>query len=124
MAANGLFPFICCYRKPLTSQIPKLERGRLRTRCCSTLQESHCSALLCTMLLLGPDRDLPALCIQIFADAPESCPVSPTASVFTAPTRQSKKQSRQSRPLAVYNPQALDIQKGRKCVHTQMYVGQ
>ncbi|XP_031132915.1 rho GTPase-activating protein 10 isoform X3 [Sander lucioperca] len=47
---------------------------------------------------------------KIFADAPESCPFSPAAPVFSAPTRQSKKQSRQNRPLAVYNPQALDIQ--------------
>ncbi|XP_039657590.1 rho GTPase-activating protein 10 isoform X2 [Perca fluviatilis] len=47
---------------------------------------------------------------KIFADAPESCPFSPAAPVFSAPTRQSKKQNRQNRPLAVYNPQALDIQ--------------
>ncbi|XP_029289393.1 rho GTPase-activating protein 10 isoform X2 [Cottoperca gobio] len=47
---------------------------------------------------------------KIFADAPESCPLSPAGPVFSAPTRQSKKLSRQSRPLAVYNPQALDIQ--------------
>lgn len=55
-----------------------------------------------------------ALCIQIFADAPESCPLSPAAPVSSsAPTRQSKKQSRQNRPLAVYNPQAVDIQNGK-----------
>ncbi|KAM3624096.1 uncharacterized protein V6R79_018857 [Siganus canaliculatus] len=48
--------------------------------------------------------------VKIFADAPESCPLSPDAPVFSAPTRQSKKMSRQNRPLAVYNPQALDIQ--------------
>uniref|UniRef100_A0A3Q3FY20 Rho GTPase-activating protein 10 n=1 Tax=Labrus bergylta TaxID=56723 RepID=A0A3Q3FY20_9LABR len=47
---------------------------------------------------------------KIFADAPESCPLSPAAPMFTAPTRQSKKLSRQNRPLAVYNPQALDMQ--------------
>ncbi|TNN89548.1 Rho GTPase-activating protein 10 [Liparis tanakae] len=48
---------------------------------------------------------------KIFADAPESCPLSPAAPVFSAPTRQSKKSlNRQNRPLAVYNPQALDIQ--------------
>ncbi|XP_071360142.1 rho GTPase-activating protein 10 isoform X2 [Trachinotus anak] len=47
---------------------------------------------------------------KIFADAPESCPLSLAAPVFSAPTRQSKKLSRQNRPLAVYNPQALDIQ--------------
>uniref|UniRef100_A0A3B4Z716 Rho GTPase activating protein 10 n=1 Tax=Stegastes partitus TaxID=144197 RepID=A0A3B4Z716_9TELE len=47
---------------------------------------------------------------KIFADAPESCPLSPAAPVFSAPTRQSKKLGRQNRPLAVYNPQALDIQ--------------
>uniref|UniRef100_A0AAY4A343 Rho GTPase-activating protein 10 n=1 Tax=Denticeps clupeoides TaxID=299321 RepID=A0AAY4A343_9TELE len=46
---------------------------------------------------------------KIFGDAPSlpSC-----ASPFSAPTRQSKKLSRQSRPLAVYNPQVLDIQTG------------
>ncbi|XP_010773848.1 rho GTPase-activating protein 10 [Notothenia coriiceps] len=47
---------------------------------------------------------------KIFTDAPESCPLSPAAPELSAPTRQSKKLSRQSRPLAVYNPQALDIQ--------------
>nr|XP_057902019.1 rho GTPase-activating protein 10 isoform X3 [Doryrhamphus excisus] len=47
---------------------------------------------------------------KIFADAPDSCLLSPTAPVFCAPTRQSKKLNRQNRPLAVYNPQALDIQ--------------
>ncbi|XP_058497082.1 rho GTPase-activating protein 10 [Solea solea] len=47
---------------------------------------------------------------KIFADAPESCPLSPAGPVFSAPTRQSKKLNRQNRPLAVYNPQALDIQ--------------
>lgn len=58
-------------------------------------------------------RDSFALCIQIFADAPELCPLSPAAPVSSsAPTRLSKKQSRQNRPLAVYNPQALDIQNG------------
>uniref|UniRef100_A0AAQ4RJG8 Rho GTPase activating protein 10 n=1 Tax=Gasterosteus aculeatus aculeatus TaxID=481459 RepID=A0AAQ4RJG8_GASAC len=46
---------------------------------------------------------------KIFTDAPESCPPSPPAQIASAPTRQSKKQSRQNRPLAVYNPQALDI---------------
>ncbi|XP_057699205.1 rho GTPase-activating protein 10 [Corythoichthys intestinalis] len=47
---------------------------------------------------------------KIFTDAPESCLLSPAASVFSAPARQSKKLNRQSRPLAVYNPQVLDIQ--------------
>ncbi|CAL8330322.1 unnamed protein product [Merluccius merluccius] len=48
---------------------------------------------------------------KIFAEAPESCP--PLAGpVLLAPTRQSKKQIRQSRPLAVYNPEALDMQSG------------
>ncbi|XP_061626926.1 rho GTPase-activating protein 10 isoform X2 [Phyllopteryx taeniolatus] len=47
---------------------------------------------------------------KIFTDAPESCPLSPAAPVFSAPTRQSKKLNRQSRPLAVYNPQVMDIQ--------------
>ncbi|TTD47738.1 Rho GTPase-activating protein 10 [Bagarius yarrelli] len=43
---------------------------------------------------------------KIFGDAPSACPSS-SLSPLTAPTRQSKKQARQSRPLAVYNP--LDI---------------
>ncbi|KAK2817200.1 hypothetical protein Q5P01_025391 [Channa striata] len=47
---------------------------------------------------------------KIFADAPESCPLSPDDPVPSAPTRQSKRLSRQNRPLAVYNPQSLDIQ--------------
>ncbi|XP_028833328.1 rho GTPase-activating protein 10 isoform X2 [Denticeps clupeoides] len=49
---------------------------------------------------------------KIFGDAPSlpSC-----ASPFSAPTRQSKKLSRQSRPLAVYNPQVLDIQTVSGC---------
>ncbi|XP_022540166.2 rho GTPase-activating protein 10 isoform X1 [Astyanax mexicanus] len=44
---------------------------------------------------------------KIFGDAPSTCPASAISPL--APTRQSKKQSRQSRPLAVYNPQVLDI---------------
>uniref|UniRef100_A0A3P8UK49 Rho GTPase-activating protein 10 n=1 Tax=Cynoglossus semilaevis TaxID=244447 RepID=A0A3P8UK49_CYNSE len=47
---------------------------------------------------------------KIFADPPDSCSTPPAAPVFSAPTRQSKKVSRQNRPLAVYNPQSLDIQ--------------
>ncbi|XP_051939610.1 rho GTPase-activating protein 10 isoform X2 [Hippocampus zosterae] len=47
---------------------------------------------------------------KIFTDAPESCPLSTAAPSFSAPTRQSKKMNRQSRPLAVYNPQVMDIQ--------------
>ncbi|XP_061778866.1 rho GTPase-activating protein 10 isoform X2 [Nerophis lumbriciformis] len=47
---------------------------------------------------------------KIFSDAPESCPLSTPAPVLCAPTRQSKKMNRQNRPLAVYNPQSLDIQ--------------
>ncbi|KAI4893957.1 hypothetical protein NFI96_018684 [Prochilodus magdalenae] len=44
---------------------------------------------------------------KIFGDLPN---VSPTSAISPlAPTRQSKKQIRQSRPLAVYNPQVLDI---------------
>uniref|UniRef100_A0A665TZ47 Rho GTPase activating protein 10 n=1 Tax=Echeneis naucrates TaxID=173247 RepID=A0A665TZ47_ECHNA len=54
---------------------------------------------------------------KIFTDAPESCPPSPAAPASSAPTRQSKKLSRQNRPLAVYNPQALDIQNGKTCTH-------
>uniref|UniRef100_A0A672G0L6 Rho GTPase activating protein 10 n=1 Tax=Salarias fasciatus TaxID=181472 RepID=A0A672G0L6_SALFA len=53
---------------------------------------------------------------KIFTDAPESCPVAPAAPVFSAPTRQSKKMNRQNRPLAVYNPQALDIQNGETSI--------
>uniref|UniRef100_A0A8C5DI71 Rho GTPase activating protein 10 n=1 Tax=Gouania willdenowi TaxID=441366 RepID=A0A8C5DI71_GOUWI len=59
---------------------------------------------------------------KIFADAPEFCPLSPASAVFSAPTRQSKKMSRQSRPLAVYNPQALDIQNGKKLINFYLYV--
>uniref|UniRef100_A0A8C4HI71 Rho GTPase activating protein 10 n=1 Tax=Dicentrarchus labrax TaxID=13489 RepID=A0A8C4HI71_DICLA len=58
---------------------------------------------------------------KIFADAPESCPLSPAAPVFSAPARQSKKLSRQNRPLAVYNPQALDIQNGKRHTHVHLY---
>ncbi|XP_077574994.1 rho GTPase-activating protein 10 isoform X2 [Stigmatopora nigra] len=48
---------------------------------------------------------------KIFTDAPEVCLLSSASatSVFSAPTRQSKKMNRQSRPLAVYNPQVMDI---------------
>uniref|UniRef100_A0A3B1JM16 Rho GTPase activating protein 10 n=1 Tax=Astyanax mexicanus TaxID=7994 RepID=A0A3B1JM16_ASTMX len=49
---------------------------------------------------------------KIFGDAPSTCPASAISPL--APTRQSKKQSRQSRPLAVYNPQVLDIHTGKK----------
>uniref|UniRef100_A0A8C2WWN1 Rho GTPase-activating protein 10 n=1 Tax=Cyclopterus lumpus TaxID=8103 RepID=A0A8C2WWN1_CYCLU len=60
---------------------------------------------------------------KIFADAPESCPLSPAAPVFSAPTRQSKKSlNRQNRPLAVYNPQALDIQNGKRRTHLHLYI--
>uniref|UniRef100_A0AAQ6IDA8 Rho GTPase activating protein 10 n=1 Tax=Anabas testudineus TaxID=64144 RepID=A0AAQ6IDA8_ANATE len=56
---------------------------------------------------------------KIFADAPESSPISPATPVLSAPARQSKRLSRQNRPLAVYNPQSLDIQNGKRytCVH-------
>ncbi|KAM9819401.1 rho GTPase-activating protein 10 isoform 1-T1 [Syngnathus typhle] len=46
---------------------------------------------------------------KIFTDAPESCLLSHAAPTVSAPTRQSKKMNRQSRPLAVYNPQVMDI---------------
>ncbi|KAI3353335.1 hypothetical protein L3Q82_019862 [Scortum barcoo] len=59
---------------------------------------------------------------KIFADAPESCPLSPAAPVFPAPTRQSKKLNRQNRPLAVYNPQALDIQNGKRHTYVHLYI--
>uniref|UniRef100_A0A667XU65 Rho GTPase activating protein 10 n=1 Tax=Myripristis murdjan TaxID=586833 RepID=A0A667XU65_9TELE len=57
---------------------------------------------------------------KIFADAPESCPLSSAVPVLSAPTRQSKKLSRQNRPLAVYNPQSLDIQTGKR--HAPVYL--
>ncbi|KAI7811528.1 rho GTPase-activating protein 10 [Triplophysa rosa] len=46
---------------------------------------------------------------KIFEDAP-SISATLATTPLSAPTRQSKKLSRQSRPLAVYNPQVLDIQ--------------
>ncbi|XP_026116396.1 rho GTPase-activating protein 10-like [Carassius auratus] len=46
---------------------------------------------------------------KIFGDAPSSSP-SLAATPLSAPTRQSKRLSRQNRPLAVYNPQVLDVQ--------------
>ncbi|XP_018591539.2 rho GTPase-activating protein 10 [Scleropages formosus] len=46
---------------------------------------------------------------KIFGDPPDASPCSAAPSL-TTPTRQSKKQVRQSRPLAVYNPQALDVE--------------
>ncbi|XP_023813420.2 rho GTPase-activating protein 10 [Oryzias latipes] len=54
---------------------------------------------------------------KIFTDAPELSSPGSDAPVASAPTRQSKKVSRQSRPLAVYNPQVLDIQNavGNNC---------
>uniref|UniRef100_A0A7N8YQ81 Rho GTPase activating protein 10 n=1 Tax=Mastacembelus armatus TaxID=205130 RepID=A0A7N8YQ81_9TELE len=51
---------------------------------------------------------------KIFADAPETCLPSPAAPVACAPPRQSKRLTRQNRPLAVYNPQSLDIQNGKR----------
>uniref|UniRef100_A0A6Q2Z3I0 Rho GTPase activating protein 10 n=1 Tax=Esox lucius TaxID=8010 RepID=A0A6Q2Z3I0_ESOLU len=47
----------------------------------------------------------------IFGDLPASSPMSTTPG-FSAPTRQSKKLGRTNRPLAVYNPQSLDLQTG------------
>ncbi|KTG33749.1 hypothetical protein cypCar_00003822 [Cyprinus carpio] len=46
---------------------------------------------------------------KIFGHAPSSSPSLETSHLF-APTRQSKRLSRQNRPLAVYNPQVLDVQ--------------
>ncbi|XP_063074292.1 rho GTPase-activating protein 10 isoform X2 [Engraulis encrasicolus] len=46
---------------------------------------------------------------KIFGDTPGECTAA-AAAAFSAPTRQSKKLGRQNRPLAVYNPQVLDIQ--------------
>ncbi|TRY64518.1 hypothetical protein DNTS_008362 [Danionella cerebrum] len=51
---------------------------------------------------------------KIFGDAPSSTPCFATTPL-SAPTRQSKRMSRQSRPLAVYNPQVLDIQPVSPC---------
>uniref|UniRef100_A0A8C7ZFI9 Rho GTPase activating protein 10 n=1 Tax=Oryzias sinensis TaxID=183150 RepID=A0A8C7ZFI9_9TELE len=51
---------------------------------------------------------------KIFTDAPGLSSPASDALVASAPTRQSKKVSRQSRPLAVYNPQVLDIQNGKR----------
>ncbi|KAJ8262154.1 hypothetical protein GJAV_G00163070 [Gymnothorax javanicus] len=48
---------------------------------------------------------------KIFAEPPAMSPTSAGEPSLSAPTRQSKtRQSRQKRPLAVYNPQVLDIQ--------------
>ncbi|KAI1887451.1 hypothetical protein AGOR_G00190430 [Albula goreensis] len=46
---------------------------------------------------------------KIFGDAPDAS-LCTTAPSVTAPARQSRKQARQNRPLAVYNPQVQDIQ--------------
>ncbi|KAJ8271854.1 hypothetical protein COCON_G00107130 [Conger conger] len=46
---------------------------------------------------------------KIFGDSPDTSP-STTVPSLTAPTRQSRKQSRQNRPLAVYNPPVQDMQ--------------
>ncbi|KAJ8000663.1 hypothetical protein DPEC_G00182700 [Dallia pectoralis] len=45
----------------------------------------------------------------VFGECPESSPVSTTPG-FSAATRQSKKLARTNRPLAVYNPDSLDLQ--------------
>uniref|UniRef100_A0A8C6Q355 Rho GTPase-activating protein 10 n=1 Tax=Nothobranchius furzeri TaxID=105023 RepID=A0A8C6Q355_NOTFU len=47
-------------------------------------------------------------------------PFTPAGLVLAAPTRQSKKQSRQSRPLAVYNPQVLDIPNGKSVINLHL----
>lgn len=108
------FPFIYHYRKPFkTRSLSGVSWGH------ATAAAAQHSLSICTLTFcLG--RDSFTLCIQIFADAPESCPLSPAAPVFSAPTRQSKKLSRQNRPLAVYNPQALDIQTGKRCTHVHL----
>ncbi|KAJ8335647.1 hypothetical protein SKAU_G00389890 [Synaphobranchus kaupii] len=46
---------------------------------------------------------------KIFGDAPDTSPTT-TVPSLTAPTRQSRKLSRQNRPLAVYNPPVQDMQ--------------
>lgn len=109
------FPFIYHYIKPFrTHSLSEVSWGR-------GVAAVRRSPSICTVTY-GLGRDLFVLCIQIFADAPESCPLSPAAPVFSAPTRQSKKLSRQNRPLAVYNPQALDIQNGKKHTHVHLYI--
>ncbi|KAG7458783.1 hypothetical protein MATL_G00224280 [Megalops atlanticus] len=50
---------------------------------------------------------------KIFGDAPNTSSSTPAPSLTTS-TRQAKKQNRQNRPLAVYNPQVQDIQ-GADC---------
>uniref|UniRef100_A0A673I6U1 Rho GTPase-activating protein 10-like n=1 Tax=Sinocyclocheilus rhinocerous TaxID=307959 RepID=A0A673I6U1_9TELE len=49
---------------------------------------------------------------KIFGDAPSSSP-SLAATPLSAPTRQSKRLSRQNRPLAVYNPQVVTLMKAK-----------
>uniref|UniRef100_A0A673MSA1 Rho GTPase activating protein 10 n=1 Tax=Sinocyclocheilus rhinocerous TaxID=307959 RepID=A0A673MSA1_9TELE len=49
---------------------------------------------------------------KIFGHAPSSSPSLATAHLF-APTRQSKRLSRQNRPLAVYNPQVVTLMKAK-----------
>ncbi|XP_030643899.1 rho GTPase-activating protein 10 [Chanos chanos] len=50
---------------------------------------------------------------KIFGDVPNDCS-SFSAVQPSAPTRQSKKVGRQNRPLAVYNPQVVDLQTGTR----------
>ncbi|MED6291740.1 Rho GTPase activating protein 10 [Characodon lateralis] len=59
---------------------------------------------------------------KIFTDSPELSPMSPAGLVLSAPTRQSKKMNRQNRPLAVYNPQVLDIQNGKRVLKFHLYL--
>lgn len=108
------FPFIYYYIKPFKAcLLSEASWGHAATA-------QHSLSICTVTFCLG--RDLFTLCIQIFADAPESCPLSPAAPVFSAPTRQSKKLSRHNRPLAVYNPQALDIQNGKRRTHVHLYI--
>lgn len=109
------FPFIYYYIKPFKAC---LLREVIWGHAFATAARHSLSICTLTFCLGG---DLFTLCIQIFADAPESCPLSPAAPVFSAPTRQSKKLSRQNRPLAVYNPQALNIQNGKRCTCAPVY---
>lgn len=79
------------------------------------LIESLCDACCLVRYLL-------TCALQIFTDSPELSPLSPTGPVLSAPTRQSKKVSRQNRPLAVYNPQVLDIQNGKRFLRFCLYL--
>uniref|UniRef100_A0AAQ4QXA1 Rho GTPase activating protein 10 n=1 Tax=Gasterosteus aculeatus aculeatus TaxID=481459 RepID=A0AAQ4QXA1_GASAC len=61
--------------------------------------------------------------VEILIEHDEKVPLTTGICITSsAPTRQSKKQSRQNRPLAVYNPQALDIHNGKRRTHLHLYI--